>query len=501
MYYGYFGIPLKFAPQHVDPNPNVGLVYARHVDDDITVAMAWAQAGNSMNVRIANIAASLCLALSSYTASAVELDSDGFGEVLIFPFFNASSGWDTYIDLIFDNGVMPSMLKIHVRDGDTGALVNSFNVYQLKTPFQDPPGHNWRAAISQDENGNPFLTVAEGDCTVSGDFSSGETGADFQLGAAVGTIEVYALTGGLTAETLENVSACVDLVSRWESGGLWDTNPDAGVMGGSVGRVSGSASLVRVEDGLSAGYSAIALNDFADSISHTAPNALSPSLSDANPVAILPNGVEQAPSSGEGVDAVALVLSAGNNGYKPTVTNQVISASGINARTEWVISYPLTGYKSYRPYEVTIDNESKSCETFGLPPENELPTVEIRARDREQVLVSWGGGVENRRYAIDISPEPLWDVEVALCHAVNVVAFENSPSILLEEGSNNVYRISNVLAKPTSSSVKWTFLEPTTMDGIGRPLVGFGLTIFENGTLNGGSVLANYALLKPHIRN
>jgi len=452
--------------------------------------------------------------LACSTASAVELRENRPGDVLIFPYFNMTNGWDTYIDII-NSGVpevqFPEILKIHVRDGRTGVLVNTFNYYNYK-----PQAENLRLAIGKLWNdlpphrhrrikgGSTVLVVAEGSCVVADDLWAGfPTGSAtvFELGTDIGTLEVYAVTARLTSEIQESVSSCEDLADFWRSGGIWDVDPLDGIQESSGVQISGLATLIHGYNGVSVDYDPLILGDFSLNIEHTSPSSRYPNLADADPIAVLPNGTEFIPSSGEGIDAVARIIGIGGS---PSLTNQVITAPEVGATTDWIISYPLAGYKQYKPFTVQIKGEERACESFGLDLFDRDPlvepeaTVEISSDDIYQGLYSWGNEKEKGFRGGDISPIRRLEAGASLCNAVNVVTFDGALSSLLETGSDHIYQLEGVLADSSSSTLRWKLIDPGKHPSIGRPVVAYGVTVFANGTFDGGNVLANYATLRRH---
>jgi len=464
-------------------------------------------------------------------AHSVQLGKAGVGEVLVFPFFNANMGWDTYLDITFDGGNTPQIVKIHVREGIDGDIVNSFNLYQLYNDANSgQPASNWRAAITKDSQGNPMLRIAEGPCTLSDQMTAGGKGTTFPLNTSVGSIEMYAISAKLTPGVDEVVTTCDQILDRWGSEGAWTANPDADleeITGNELERngkrLAGQATLIHVRDGLSAGYAPLAFQNFSDRIAHSAPDAAFPTLADADPTAELPGNEEFVPQSGEGIDAIAALMAASLSGFNATrdfsdesahfggqVTNQVIQSNAVGARTEWVISYPLDGYKPYRPFEVSVGGETRRCETLGASQAvRASPLIQEQAEAQEtvdisydyafQIVESWGGGKKIEGQPLDITPVPPTPVKTAICYATNILGFEGQDSVLIENDSPNLYRLRNaILANPESSTFRWRIFDPELFPEILRPVVGFRLTVFKNGTLNGGSTLANYAILQPH---
>ncbi len=425
--------------------------------------------------------------LTSFSSLAVELDQSGMGQVLIFPFFTTDNGWDTYINLTLGEG---QVLKVRVKSSEDGSEVNSFSIYSS-------PSENWGAAITQDASGQPVLRIAEGTCTISDQMEFGGVGTDFPLGAGVGSLEVYVVSSRISSVTAESIMDCGGIAARWDAQGEWADDPTAGMGPSPHSALFGEASLVNVQQGLASTYTALSLRKFADNVPHTSPADMSPNLADAEPIVDTPSLDGFVPHSGEGIDAVAIALGLGG---LSTVTNQVVNLPDIQASTDWVLSYPLAGYKNYKPYTVVVEGGQLNCETFGLLANSESELVaEAQLDEAQGALESWGFGTRKGGETSTLDPPPLIDVELALCSAVNVVSFDGVPSILAEENASYLTQLYDVLANESSSTLKWRPVEVGRQD-IKRPVVGFRLTTFANGTLNGGNVLANYAILRPHVR-
>lgn len=429
----------------------------------------------------------LLLAIAAASARAVELSGDG--EVLVFPFFSADNGWDSLINI--SSGSEPAILKIRVREGVDGVEVGSFNVYGFGN-------ESWRASISKSDAGGAQLQIAEGHCTVAQDLQHGGVGTVFPIEADVGTVEVYAVPGRLSESAA--TSSCADLAARWEPAGVWRTEPSKDLTSIPTPRLSGELTLVRVADGLAASLEATALHDFSDNVAHTAPWSASPNLAEADPVAKLPgNDHDVVPRSGLGIDAVAMVLGLGSLG---TVTNDVVTLSAIDASTDWILSYPLDGYRRYRPFAANAGGVTRDCETLGQWQVEGEPHAEIPVD--HQALRSWGSGIyKDQRTEVDITPAPTTrTVALQVCHAVNILAFEARPSVLLSGDSPLVIAVNGATAAEVST-LEWKPIHPVypAQSGIARPVLGFRLTTFINGTLDGGRVLANYATLKLHSRH
>lgn len=429
--------------------------------------------------------------LTYSTSQAIELRQNGGGEVLIFPFFSVEKGWDALLTVstsvefegrFFQRSA--GIFKVRVRDAVDGKLVKGFTVYNTGIV-------NWRASLGKHANGVTTLRVAEGDCLITdtNEILEGE-GGQLQLGVTIGIIEVYSL-GRLT-----QFGTCDEFANNWKPGGRWLDNPTDGVKISEPPLINGEMILVNVAQGLSTSYSATALGNFTDVHLHRAPDIDFPTFADAKAVVTQADGTEIIPQSQQGIDAIAQILSIDN---QATLVNDVILNEEIGARTDWIISYPLAGYNIYRPFTVEFDGITRHCESFGKVPIPGQPTVPVHAEVLENSLVSQGAREQKGADSLELDPPPLLESRVDFCHAVNVLSFEGQSSILAEDNALIHSNLSGFTASPTSS-LTWKLIEPVfpPESGIRRPVRAYSLTTFVNGTLNGGTTLANYAILKAH---
>jgi hypothetical protein len=374
--------------------------------------------------------------------------------------------------------------------------VNSFNIYTAA-------GENWRAGISKDSNNNVILRIAEGSCTIDNNLNFGGAGSVFNLGATKGTIEIYALGNPILFP--EFFTDCSEVTKRWKPQGVWLSDPLDGLFDITTSLISTELTLVNVEKGLAASYTAIAMdqfnNKFKDQFVHTSPSDSSPNLAEAAPVATIVNSIlrptDIVPLSGTGIDAVAMVLSLT---IRSSITNDVVTEDAIAASTDWVVSYPLDGYKNYRPFTVMKDGQERHCETFNFPPEDGEPFVQSTLGGNNGLFASWGQGAVKGFEGTLIDPPPMIDVGVELCNAINVISFNGKTSILELPDSPNLTNLSGVTVSDSSMLTMGFVRLFLPEQDVRRPVLGFRLTTFVNGTLDGGKVLANYAVLKQHLR-
>ncbi len=427
------------------------------------------------------LALMLILAWPCVTQAAVARSGDG-GQVLLFPFVIAEGGWDTLVSLDTGNAAS-NVLKLRFLDARSGELLRSFNVYTDE-------GGNWRAAVTRAGSG-ALLRIGEGNCTIADSGEFGGAGTEFALEATTMMLEAYSV-GRAWKNFFEESPTCAELAQRWRPGGIWSVDPDAefSILPSFYDSswFSGYFDLINVTQGLATALPATAIDEFAERIPHTAPDSNTLTLEYADPIATLPDGSIVEPPSGEGIDAIAMLLAAGD---WASIVNDVITLDGIAASTDWIISFPLSGYRLYGPHQLEIDGQMRSCSSSG----NDKDTLPYVVEPVNTPWGLWGGGAWTLGLGSVIDPTPSLRYEPFLCYPVNVITFGDKPPLFLPEDSVHQYRLSSLYDQPLSNAAHTAGYR--FRQGL-RPLVAFRVTTFVNGTLNGGSTLANYATSRPH---
>ena len=246
-----------------------------------------------------------------------------------------------------------------------------------------------------------------------------------------------------------------------------------------------------MQQGLSGVYQATALRNFngGELLVHTDPGSLNPNLADAQPGVI--DGVVQP----DGITAVARLLTT------RALSNDVVALDEVAASTDWIISYPTSGYHAARPFTVEISGEPRNCSSFGDYGPEPMPGEPVVYLEFDQMnnvfFASSGDGTSRgsfRNSGLSVTPIP--QAGVALCNAVNVLTFDGRPSMLLPEGSPYLENLDGLVGD--SSHLWWA---PVGEEMLGEPVLALRLTRFVNGTLEGGSILSNYLFMDAHRRN
>ncbi|MBS0591434.1 MAG: hypothetical protein JSR65_12465 [Proteobacteria bacterium] len=461
----------------------------------------------------------------SNMASAVYLNNDGLGQVLIYPYYTVNSGNITLMTVVNTTN-QGKAIKVRYLEAYNSREVLDFNLYMS-------PRDVWTSAIvpvgagagvfSPDNSctvpplptsaatAQPFLTYAfDG---TGGDASTGiplpaDAGPQTvsrTLEGYVELIEMGTVTGySLSAITHRNgvPANCSVVQAAWNPGGYWANNANVDITSVSGG-LFGSGAIINVNAGQISGYNADAVDQFwlAGSASHTQPGSLSPNISSATNTTsyvFAPSPVTTTPSLATtpyflGVDAVSSLFMADQ------VYNEYWTGGGTSAASEWVITFPTkrfyvdagSGATSghMKPFDVFFSGtrpNGRSC-----------APIAISVYDREE---------KSPTTQIGFSPAQA-QAGTALCFESQVVTFNQpniatTPSAILGSrmtanitGAGNVgWATVDLYKASTANHVLAYGINGNTFNGL--PVTGFWVTNFING--NVGGVLSNYSALFRH---
>jgi len=422
-------------------------------------------------------------------ANAVNVNPDGLGQVLLYPYYTVNGGNISLISVV-NTTDRDKAVKVRFLEALNSAEVLDFNLYLSEFDV-------WTASIVRTEGGASLFTT-DNSCTVPNGVGSGTAGTAFlpfefesNNPDAVGQSGTLRLNGSSTG-TLVNISAaermrqghveiiemgdlfdgtggfipaswtthiastlrplnCGALNAAWSSGGRWITQNGSAVNAPSGG-LFGSGAVVDVAFGRALSYNAEAIagfyspaglvdtatNDPGTADLHSPPGDVQPDLrrarTEANGSAIArifdPSGVVvNATFSGaqSGVNAVSASL------MSRFVYNEFNLESGIAASTEWVVTFPTKRAHTYgrstldvRPF---TDNTNTNTEPPGNTPFDLFGLCEVYAFqfwDREE-----SPGVAATIGPI-VSPPPPQGSPLAppqLCWESNVIAFNQTLGI------------------------------------------------------------------------
>jgi len=483
------------------------------------------------------------------SAQAVNINPDGLGEVLIYPYYTTNGGNATVLSVV-NTTDHAKAVKVRFKEGANSREVLDFNLYMSAWDV-------WTAAIV-DNAGTPSLIVNDNTCTVPylyendggmqeflvygmNDTATADTYGDIARATEgyfemieMGTIQAESDTeefvthvdGLMPLIGDDEINGCHFLTEAWTieddlkglQGYWWDdaqedlNRPSGGLFGG--------AAVINVANGTMYSYEAKALNGFTNESHfgfHTYPGSVQPSLNDGDTRNGTVFGDEGellvSADFDRSVDAVSFVF------MHDTLMNEYTTEAAIGGATEWVLTFPTKSFYVYSdesgsddalaPFTSTWDGD-EACEVVGLDTiwdRNEQTIITVDPTGNEIPPI-----VSPAPPVITDKPDPI--VPFELCYEVSVIAFgaAGSSSIL---GSNYVHQIDN---EALGFEHGWARLElddyttDENEDGKGEsntraelggleglPVTGFAVQSFTNGFLGEGSnVMANYGSIFDH---
>ncbi len=419
------------------------------------------------------LAAAVAATLAQGVAQAANLNPDGLGEVLLYPFYTVEGGHQTLIS-ITNTTNKTKAVKVRFLEAKNSWEVLDFNLYLS-------PWDMWVGQIIEEGADGAKLVVADNSCTVPNavaDNTVDAGGTNFRSfainddeGAMAqrvreGHIEIIEM-GELDDATLEAAAKhgadgvpadCAALESAWV-GGMFANNAKVTEPAGGI---YGVAHLVNVTEGKDYSYDATAIDGFSNVPDHTDPGSIFPSLASASPAISRVFNSDSVVTSNwvRGIDAISALF------MHKTVMNDFVREDAVAARTDWVITFPtknlyVNSTPAVAPFTKTFV-QGGACEE-----------VSYTVTDREEKRETAG---------LTVSPRPVNAAE-ALCWEANVVAINGDSAL---SGLNTLTSISGV-----NFSSGWISADLTTggrppltsLNGDnywGLPTIGFAVELFKN---------------------
>ena len=394
-------------------------------------------------------------------SNAVNVNPDGLGQVLLYPYYSARGGNDTLISIV-NTTERGKAVKIRFIEALNSREVLDFNIYMS-------PYDVWTAAITPDGDGAKMLTrdttctapyfydedAGEGEQEFLDFEYRGDGGPQGMERTASGYIEVIEMHTML-AQPSSNPGAsspgyvpwaskhvqgmprdCGTLVNYWApaSGGPWVSgnvnfgfDTDIGASGG----LFGSASIINVAEGTMFSYNATAIDGFwaQGTANHTDPASLEPDLgSGDNDVSNVFVGGDVATHDWSDSDVDVAALNA-------TLTfdrlmNEYAIDEVTGGRSEWVLTFPTKRFHTDANGGYVAPNMPVQpfTRTWHITPAGSLnkpcEDMAFRVWDREEAEPTPELG------DVIVSPPPPEDDPVVfqLCREANVVRFVNDDSL------------------------------------------------------------------------
>jgi hypothetical protein len=466
--------------------------------------------------------------LVSNQAGAVNLNPDGLGQVLLYPYYTVNGQQETLLSVV-NTSAVGKAVKVRFLEGYNSREVLDFNLFL--SPFDV-----WTAnvfALSDLSSGlgtGAGITTSDNSCTapvLAESTSGGHNFVAFRTYTFSGTSTDTGPTdpsrtreGHFEMITMADIVEPSDLFTdtKHVNGkppgcGVANVNPTPAetdfeaddVFSVPTSGLFGSAEVVNTANGTYYTYNADALDGFSAVALATPTSSLNPNLGNVNPPTsyVFDDGtlLTSPYSIPASIDAVSSVFMAAN------VYNEYEASASGNG-TDWVLTFPTKRFYVDTTISLTTSVIAPFEETFGQTnPGVSCTIIGIVNYDREEdTLLAQGCG---------FSPCPQGQPPSSICHETNVITFNaNSTlnSVLSSTLTSNIVPISTagwaslnldpnpgVNTNAPSNTVGGPHdLNPATNGNIfhGLPITGFQATNFVVG--NSGISLANYSGVNRH---
>jgi len=361
---------------------------------------------NRKNLTAAVLAGLAGVAGIAGTAQAVNLNPDGIGQVLIYPYYTSNGGNQTILSVVNTTDAAKAV-KVRFLEGFNSREVLDFNLYMS-------PNDVWAAAVA-DDSGTPTLYIPDDSCTAPYLYEMGSGGPGVQefLSLAYNDVKdskgnvVFENDGGPTGieraaeghfemiemgtiveedctddddpvlgpveETFCDITHrmhfeydekdklikgtgewfpgnCEQLSDNWTSGvgvsdGIWITDPDHDISRNSGG-LFGGAAIVNSENGTMYSYNAHAIQGFdkSDGDLHKVPGTSLPSLNSGDQdTAWVFFGVPT--NEAKELDYGSPHVDAVSAVFMhENIMNEYALDEALAASTEWVVTFPTKSF-------------------------------------------------------------------------------------------------------------------------------------------------------------
>lgn len=336
-------------------------------------------------------------------ANAVDLNPDGLGQVLIYPYYTVNKSQDTQFSVV-NTSAVGKAVKVRFLEGYDSREVLDFNLFLS-------PYDVWTAAISQvSDTGGGQINTHDKSCI---DFIPSFP-YPFSTRGFDGTLSAYAgdsgpQTAARTREGYIEIIAMGDIIpgspldkaTKHKQNGVPDggtptcaapvgddTVTSANLVPPTSG-LFGNAGIINVGEGTFFSYNADAIEGFTESKLYTTPSDLTPTLQQANTPSLAATGVARSYVFGadgtlitadfaRGEDAVSAVFMADH------IYNEYYINPAQGAASDWVLTFPTKRFyvdKVLYPSAIT----APFAEPFGATDDNQSRVnIGINTYDREE---------------------------------------------------------------------------------------------------------------------
>src|SRR6266496_1512861 len=290
---------------------------------------------------------SLCAALAGMgalgavgAAQAVNLNPDGLGQVLIYPYYTTNSvSGNSYASLlsVVNSTASTKAVKVRFLEGKNSREVLDFNLYLSMKDV-------WTTAVIPDSGGGARIVTADKSCTIPAIPSAGVlfrnaqytadgagSGLDRSREGYVEIIEMASYSD--TSTTTDNVTHVAGVppgcAKQTDALGLSEALPPTGGLMGGITLINVNAGSAYTED-------AVALDRYSIFQLYTGAGVTTPDLTQATPpvsIVVANNTVYQS-TWAPGPDPVSALL------MHDHVYNEYVLDAATKSGTDWVVTMP-----------------------------------------------------------------------------------------------------------------------------------------------------------------
>ena len=353
------------------------------------------------------------------SAQAVNVNADGLGQVLIFPYYTVRNSQATVFSVVNTTAVGKAV-KVRFLEGKNSQEVLDFNLYLS-------PNDVWAASVTSTTDGAQ-VSVVDSSCTApiiatilggagSEPFRNTKYSADVTTDHSLdrtreGYIEViemgvvntaFVLTGTSTfGQAITHVSGvltaakCGQVTTAWAAGTL----PGAASVFANTGGLAGNAHIIGLSEGTDISYEPAVLDAWSDlaNANHFVPGSELPSLGAVSPATSIVFNAGVAVTSAWGlqaaIDPVSAVL------MHSALVNEYITATDLLAGTDWVVTFPTKRFhlaSLVRPFTGPFV-AAGSCDTvtpsiFGREEEVKGGSIDFSPSSTPTTSLCWGANV------------------------------------------------------------------------------------------------------------
>lgn len=460
------------------------------------------------------------------TAHAVYQDANGLGQALIYPYYTVQPGFDannynTYVSVV-NTTATGKVVKVRFREGKNSREVLDFNLYLS-------PNDVWTGAVVSDGAGStvggrlltsdksctnpaiPALGVAFRNFAYSGASDDGAgTGLDRSREGYIEMLEMATLPAGASLTAITHTAAGTPANCAAVQGPVVVHAP---ALTAPTGGLSGTGTLINVQNGADGGYEAIALANVTIAPIYTDIGNELGNLAQADPISVVVT------SSATGTRVYNSVWTAGIDAVSSTmmhsnVINEFVMDTATKSNTDWVLTFPTKRF-----YVTTAAAAAPFTNKFTAT--GSCESIAFNYFNREERGAAAAGG--------DFSPLPPGSPASALCWESTVLSIRaglsqnptgtvsgvlgsvNTTSVNLIDPyqagwANLSFTGANSLVGLISQAASFTINATTGGNAVGAqtylglPVVGMMARTFVNGTLTctGGTCQGNYGSAFNH---